>query len=202
MEEGHFDLILLETSQAIAQFALKIKQNPHLNGLLLQNNHEKTSCPYLQGFLGLFDLLQPESLVQFLKQYFKTFTKKAAMIPITHTIDFVAKSKKMLELFEKAKKIAKTQSSVLITGESGTGKEVIAHLIHEHSFRSNHAFVAINSCAISPHLLESELFGYEKGAFTGAMSRKIGRIESANHGTFFSMKSEKPLLNYRPNFYV
>lgn len=82
-------------------------------------------------------------------------------------------------------KIAQTNSSVLITGESGTGKEVVARSIHEQSQVANGPFVAINIGGVPENLLESELFGYEKGAFTGAVSRKIGMFELANGGTLF-----------------
>lgn len=82
-------------------------------------------------------------------------------------------------------KIALTDVTTLILGESGTGKEVIARAIHEISPRKEHRFVAINCAAIPENLLESELFGYEKGAFTGASKQTIGKIEHANSGTLF-----------------
>ena len=82
-------------------------------------------------------------------------------------------------------KVAPTESTVLILGESGTGKELIATSIFEHSQRSNRPFVKINCAAMPEELLESELFGHEKGAFTGAVSRKSGKFEVANRGTIF-----------------
>jgi len=82
-------------------------------------------------------------------------------------------------------KVAATDATVLILGESGTGKEVVARNLHYYSKRSEGPFVAINCGAISPELLESELFGHEKGAFTGAVSARIGRFEQANNGTLF-----------------
>ncbi|MCG1054222.1 sigma-54 dependent transcriptional regulator [Mycetohabitans sp. B5] len=91
----------------------------------------------------------------------------------------------MLKLFDKIPRIARTDAPVLISGESGTGKELTAIAIHERSPRANRPFVAINCGAIPPHLVQSELFGYARGAFTGAVSRKVGRIETANHGTLF-----------------
>jgi len=81
--------------------------------------------------------------------------------------------------------VADTDATVLILGESGTGKEVVARNLHYHSKRKNAPFVAVNCGAISPELLESELFGHEKGAFTGAVSARIGRFEQANNGTLF-----------------
>ena len=91
----------------------------------------------------------------------------------------------MQHLFRTIRKIANTDASVFIAGESGTGKELTAVAIHERSPRRKEPFVAINCGAIPQHLLQSELFGYERGAFTGANQRKIGRVEAANGGTLF-----------------
>jgi PAS domain S-box-containing protein len=82
-------------------------------------------------------------------------------------------------------KVAPTDSSVLITGETGTGKELIARAIHKRSLRSQRAFVSVNCAALAPSLISSELFGHEKGAFTGATQRRLGRFELANGGTIF-----------------
>ncbi len=90
--------------------------------------------------------------------------------------------KKIFALMEKA---TKTNINVSITGETGTGKEVVAKAIHYHSERKKKSFVAVNMAAIPSELLESELFGHEKGSFTGAISRKIGKFEEANKGTLF-----------------
>ena len=91
----------------------------------------------------------------------------------------------MLALFRSIRKVAMTDAPVFISGESGTGKELTAVAIHERSSRRSAPFVPINCGAIPPHLLQSELFGYERGAFTGANQRKIGRVEAANGGTLF-----------------
>lgn len=88
-------------------------------------------------------------------------------------------------LVDKLKIIASTDSTVMITGDSGTGKELFARTIHNLSHRKNNSFVAINCGAIPTNLLESELFGYKKGAFTGAYTDKIGFFEEASHGTIF-----------------
>ncbi|HVW49444.1 MAG TPA: sigma 54-interacting transcriptional regulator [Trinickia sp.] len=91
----------------------------------------------------------------------------------------------MRALFRAIRKVAMTDAPVFISGESGTGKELTAVAIHERSARREASLVAINCGAIPPHLLQSELFGYERGAFTGASHRKIGRIEAAHGGTLF-----------------
>jgi len=97
----------------------------------------------------------------------------------------VGQSIEMRSIFNQIMKVAPTDSTVLILGETGTGKELIAKSIHEHSQRHNKPFVAINCAAIPEGLLESELFGHEKGAFTGADAKKIGKFEAANGGTIF-----------------
>lgn len=97
----------------------------------------------------------------------------------------IGTSLKMQEVFSLIDKIADTDSTVLITGESGTGKELVARTIHYNSSRGENNFVPINCGAIPKDLLESELFGHEKGAFTGAISTRIGRFELANGGTIF-----------------
>jgi DNA-binding NtrC family response regulator len=97
----------------------------------------------------------------------------------------VGKTPQMLRLFSQIKKVARTDASILITGPSGTGKELAALSIHRQSARKDAPFVAVNCGAIAPQLFQSELFGHEKGAFTGASQRKIGRIEAAQGGTLF-----------------
>lgn len=91
----------------------------------------------------------------------------------------------MQEVFSVVAKVAATTSNILITGESGTGKELIAQAIHNQSTRASKPFVAINCAAIPSELMESELYGHEKGAFTGAQTRTIGKFEYADHGTVF-----------------
>jgi len=91
----------------------------------------------------------------------------------------------MQEVFRSIGRLARSSMTVLVTGESGTGKELVARALHDHSPRANKTFVALNTSAIASELLESELFGHEKGAFTGAESRRIGRFEQADGGTLF-----------------
>ncbi|MDO9052008.1 MAG: sigma 54-interacting transcriptional regulator [Methylotenera sp.] len=99
--------------------------------------------------------------------------------------EMVGASPQMLELFRNLRKVAGVDAPVLITGESGTGKELAALALHERSSRRNMPFVAVNCGSLPSGLIQSELFGHEKGAFTGASQRKIGRIESAAGGTIF-----------------
>lgn len=97
----------------------------------------------------------------------------------------IGKSEKMLKVFEKIELIAPTKASVLIQGENGVGKEVVANLIYEFSTRKENPFIKVHCAALSESLLESELFGHEKGAFTGAIKTKKGRFELADSGTIF-----------------
>jgi len=100
-----------------------------------------------------------------------------------HTI--IAHAPVMVKLLEQADRVAATESTILITGETGTGKELLANRIHRMSLRADAPFIVVDATTIPPSLLESELFGHERGAFTGADQRKIGRIELAHEGTLF-----------------
>ncbi len=99
--------------------------------------------------------------------------------------DIIGRSGPMREVFDAVHRVAETDVTVLLQGESGTGKELVARAIHASSKRRNKPFVAVNCAAIPETLLESELFGHEKGAFTGAIARRVGRFEQANGGTLF-----------------
>ncbi len=100
-------------------------------------------------------------------------------------LNIIGRSKPMQEVFSLVRRVSKTDANVLILGESGTGKEMVARAIHYTSLRSNNPFIPIDCTTIPAELMESELFGYERGAFTGAMERKIGLIEMAQGGTVF-----------------
>lgn len=91
----------------------------------------------------------------------------------------------MQEVFRAIGRLARSHITVLINGQSGTGKELVAKALHKHSPRAKQPFIALNMAAIPKDLMESELFGHEKGAFTGANARRSGRFEQANHGTLF-----------------
>ncbi len=99
--------------------------------------------------------------------------------------EFIGKTPAIQKVFHAIGRLAQSSISILITGESGTGKELIAKALHSHSPRANKPFIAINTAAIPKDLLESELFGHEKGAFTGAHAQRKGRFEQANEGTLF-----------------
>ncbi|OBQ56822.1 sigma-54-dependent transcriptional regulator [Halodesulfovibrio spirochaetisodalis] len=117
------------------------------------------------------------------------------------TVEVTGNSKPVLELREQIERVAPTDAWVLITGENGTGKEIAARSIHAHSRRSDNPLVAVNCAAIPEELIESELFGHERGAFTGADQSKTGKFEMADNGTLFldeigdmSMKTQAKIL--------
>ncbi len=105
--------------------------------------------------------------------------------PKKKLVKIITKDAKMEQLLSLASRVADSSASVLIQGESGTGKELFAQYLHEKSKRCSQPFIAVNCAALPENLLESELFGHEKGAFTGALSRKLGKFELANKGTLF-----------------
>jgi two-component system NtrC family response regulator len=112
--------------------------------------------------------------------------RRLAAMPARSPIErIVTTSQAMLKVCHDVEKLAGTHVPVLLLGESGTGKEALARALHAHGPRAKHPFVAINCSAIPENLLETELFGYERGAFTGAVKQTIGKIENANHGTLF-----------------
>jgi DNA-binding NtrC family response regulator len=126
-----------------------------------------------------------DDLEAVVKHVLNTFTKKPLQKQeiLQPAQRIITKDPKLISLLEMLKNVAKSKSSIMIQGESGTGKELLAKYIHHHSNRRNQPFVAVNCAAIPHNLLESEMFGYEKGAFTGASQRKLGKFELAHTGT-------------------
>jgi len=136
-----------------------------------------------------FDIQKAELSVRRAIEYRDLLKENEAL---SHTLkkkydirDIVGKSQDMINIFKQVASIAPTNSTVLIIGESGTGKELVARSIHRYSMRADKPFVVINCTALAESLLESELFGHEKGAFTGAISQKRGLFEEADGGTIF-----------------
>jgi len=115
-------------------------------------------------------------------------------------LPFVAESQAMRDVLELVRMVCDTPVNVLIQGENGTGKEVIARMIHAGRDPSERAFVPVNCAAIPEHLMESEFFGYEKGAFTGAVARRKGRFEEAKGGTLFLDEIGDIPMNMQPKF--
>jgi two-component system response regulator AtoC len=137
-----------------------------------------------------YGFVQPES--DALRDLLDTFLERRATVShedrspsVQRFREMIGRDEKMLVIFEWIRTAAKSDISVLILGPTGSGKEVVARMIHELSRRGTHKFQAVNCAALPDTLFESEIFGYEKGAFTGAHDRKPGRLELANNGTLF-----------------
>ena len=131
----------------------------------------------------------------FIKDESGSITSSASQPLRYHFENLIATNKAMQDVCEMIQRVAPTSATVLINGESGTGKEIIARSIHSASPRNNRPWVAVNCAALPEHLLESEMFGHVKGAFTGASCDKMGLFESANNGTLFLDEiSSLPLL--------
>lgn len=143
--------------------------------------------------LGAFDyLVKPLEMEQIdlsVRRALALLKKKDSPEPAlssqTRKVKIITQDKDIQKLLSLAERVAKSSASILIQGESGTGKELFAKYIHEKSNRFNKPFIAVNCAALPENLLESELFGHEKGAFTGAISRKLGKFELAHNGTLF-----------------
>ena len=146
--------------------------------------------------LGAYDFIRKESLPFNLKVVVDSALKaQAEMRAATtfkpqltvdqHQDSIVGQSEAMQQVFKMIGRVAHSEAPVMITGESGSGKELVARAIHHYSRRSDKFFVAINCAAIPETLLESELFGHEKGSFTGAVTQRVGRFEQSNGGTLF-----------------
>lgn len=140
----------------------------------------------LGAFHYLVKPVDPELLVEVIKDAISKHEKLDYKEDISHKFpEIIAKSSVMKEIFYIIEMVADSNSNVLITGESGTGKELIARAIHRLSKRKDRPFIVVDCTTLPENLLESELFGYEKGAFTGATEKKIGLLELANGGTVF-----------------
>ena len=136
--------------------------------------------------LGADDfLLKPltPKMMELIQSYVANGSNDKKKVESKKRFKIITQDKKMEKLLEIAKDIADSKASIFIQGESGTGKELFARYIHHHSSRRDQPFVAVNCAALPENLLESELFGHEKGAFTGAISRKKGKFDLANYGT-------------------
>jgi two-component system nitrogen regulation response regulator GlnG len=137
-----------------------------------------------------FDIHEATALARRACEHYRATQTKNKVTSNTSSVLFesheiIGKSPAMQDVFRSIARLSKSSISVLVTGESGTGKELVAKALHTHSPRRDAPYIEINTAAIPKDLLESELFGHEKGAFTGAYSQRKGRFEQANHGTLF-----------------
>jgi DNA-binding NtrC family response regulator len=185
----------LGTHSGLELLARLRKRDP--NALVIITGALGTTQSVIESMrLGAYDFVRKEQLPFSLKIVVDTALRAAAEVrrakpfepSLTveqHEDSIVGQSAAMQEVFKMIGRISNSDASVMITGESGSGKELVARAIHQYSARNDRPFLAINCAAIPENLLESELFGHEKGSFTGAAVRRIGRFEQCDGGTLF-----------------
>lgn len=169
------DLVLVDVSQPVGEFIKKLAV-------------ERIHVPVVACGIGTEKEAAVAAIKAGAKEYLPLPPDADLIAAVLEAVaadnqDVIFQDPKMQRVYQLADQVAPSEASVLITGESGTGKEVMARYIHQKSKRSGKPFISVNCAAIPDNLLESELFGHEKGAFTGAVARRIGKFEEANGGT-------------------
>jgi len=194
----NYDLILMDVKMPEMnglEALTSIKEHDPRTFVVLMTAHSNLQDAVSAIKEGAYDYLEkpvaPEQLISIVRQAVAAREMVSDLVLSNPIFDddidseFVGHSRKMKEVFFLIHKLCKVDTTVLIRGENGTGKELVAKAIHFNSPRKNGSFIAINCGAIPEALMESELFGHEKGAFTGAFERKIGKFQLANNGTLF-----------------
>jgi two-component system, NtrC family, response regulator AtoC len=197
-KSGDWDLVLMDVRMPNMNGieALRaIKEHDPRTFVVLMTAHANVQDAMAAVREGAYDYIekpvQPEKLIEIVSRALEA-REMVSRLAISNPIfdddiesEFVGTSKKMRDVFDLIHRLCKVETTVLIRGENGTGKELVARAIHFNSPRKSGSMVAINCGAIPESLMESELFGHEKGAFTGANERKIGKFQLANNGTIF-----------------
>ncbi|MEC9493217.1 sigma-54-dependent transcriptional regulator [Flexistipes sp.] len=196
IDESDFDLILLDIKMDIMDgftFLSHMRQKDlHIPVIVITAfSNVKTAVQAMK--LGAVDFISKpvdtDNLLDLVKNNLKTRSDKSVSgadnVLKDYVFDGVYSEEGLGKIIEMLKMVAPTDATVLITGESGTGKELVAKSIHDNSHRKNGPFLAVNCAALNENLIESEMFGHEKGAFTGAVSQKKGKFELADKGTLF-----------------
>jgi len=193
LDERRFDVVLLDLAMP-GMHGLdaleRIREIAPDTGVIIVSGEATLANAIRAGQRGAFDFIEKppdrERLLEMVTQAAQVTELRRAAAPHSGTdLGIFGSSPAIVALIESVRRIAPSQGRVLVTGENGTGKELVAHAIHALSRRASGPFVKINCAAIPKDLVESELFGYERGAFTGAMQSKKGRLELADHGTLF-----------------
>jgi len=196
LAEQPVDLMLLDIKMKGMdgmEILTKLKQENYQFPVIIISGHGNIEIAVEATKKGAFDFIEkpPDlnrllvSVRNALDQHRLTEENKTIKSRLPQVPDIIGESDAIDEIKNTIDKVAQTQSRVMVTGENGTGKELVARWIHEKSNRSSGPFVDVNCAAIPADLLESELFGHEKGAFTGASSQRIGKFEQADGGTLF-----------------
>lgn len=199
VKKENFDLVLIDVmmpKMGGVDVLKKLKStDPDLEVIMVTASKE--ARPAIDSLkLGAFDyIIKPFEVDDLLATIHKALERRSMQKENTYLKqalderasfgDLIGKSKKMLEVYGIIENAAKSSSTILITGESGTGKEIVAETIHKKSARNSKPYIVVNCAAIPENLLESEMFGHERGAFTGALDRHIGKFELADGGTIF-----------------
>jgi two-component system nitrogen regulation response regulator GlnG len=198
VKEGAPDLVIMDIRlpgmDGLEAFRIIHELEPRLS-VIIMTAHGTTDTAIEATKIGAFDYVtKPFEIPEMLALIHQTLeatrlmrstVEMDALPESTASEALIGRSKAMQEVYKAIGRVASTDATVLIRGESGTGKELVARAIYHHSLRATKPFLVINCVAIPDTLLESELFGYEKGAFTGAAHRRVGKIEQANGGTVF-----------------
>ncbi len=197
-EKSEFNLVIMDVKMPVLDGLLALKKIKKINPaafVVILTAHANINDAVLATKEGAYDYLekplQVTKLLQLVDQCLST-QELVNQISLSNPImdddidsDMVGGSLKMKKVYELIHRLSYVETTVLIRGENGTGKELVARAIHNNSNRKKGPFVAINCGAIADQLMESELFGHEKGAFTGAIQRRIGQFQNANNGTLF-----------------
>lgn len=199
LEEGNVDVLLCDINMPRMdgmELLRRIHERPNPPEVIMLTGHATVETAIEAMKLGAYDYLTKPYRITELDALVKQAAEKRRLRVDNQRLrqqlarqsampEIVSVSEQMREVMRLVERVAPSDASVLITGESGTGKELIAHAIHRLSNRSGNSFVDLNCAAFQESLLESELFGYEAGAFSGAKNRKLGLIELADSGTLF-----------------
>lgn len=194
-----FDLVLLDVTMPGMDGIETLKQLKEMDNTIdvimvsaTDRAYEATASIKTGAYDYITKPIEPDALLNVIKRAIQKRSLeqevqflRSEVLNMTKGRKIIGQSTCMQDVFSLIDKVAMATSNVLITGESGTGKELIAQAIHNRSPRRKNPFVAINCAAIPPELMESEFYGHEKGAFTGAVSRNVGKFEFANKGTVF-----------------
>ncbi|MDR2884725.1 MAG: sigma-54 dependent transcriptional regulator [Deferribacteraceae bacterium] len=192
LQDSTYDIILLDVTMDVMDgltFLSYIREEGNLTPAIIitANADAKTAVSAMK--LGAADYITKPvdiaELLEIIKKHLASNTTPETFTTVDYKFNGVYSQEGMGKIIDLLKMVAPTDATVLILGESGTGKELVARSIHDNSTRSKKPFIAVNAASLNENLIESELFGYVKGAFTGANSARVGRFEEAEGGTLF-----------------
>ncbi|MFW6352764.1 MAG: sigma-54-dependent transcriptional regulator [Verrucomicrobiota bacterium] len=199
MEVETFDLVLTDLRMA-GKSGMKVIEKaltlPHRPVVIMMTAYGNVETAVEAMKRGAYDFLTKpvniEKLELLMRRALQSRTTEKEVVELHQRLDrkyrfegIIGNSKALEDVIEKVRRVAPSRASVLVEGETGTGKELVAQAIHQNSDRARRPFVTVHAAALAPTLLESELFGHERGAFTGASEKRVGRFEAADGGTVF-----------------